>query len=691
LSETADADLARGRELYVAGRYEEALTHVRDALSRDAARWPLRNLEGALLRQLKRPGEALAALEAAIALAPEEAAPQANRVAVLADLGDEAAAARGLEALIALQPANPDHPLKLAGLRQRAGDIEGAEAVLAAARARAPAEPRLAEGLTLLYRSTDQHGRAEAFLSEVQPAFDGCAWLHMHLGDLMSRHDRRAGNAHLRRAVELEASLDHLALLAQSVARTFGADEGAALDEATALCGRLIAMGGLSPGHTSIIAEVLMRVSAFDDLDRLGDFRTLGRSWAESGRHTALFRQLARVRSMDDRLELVEQHRIWRRGLEAKAAAQPIARPAPRPRDGRTRVGFMSSDLRRHPVGYFALPLFDHVPQGFDVFAYSFFEGAEDEMQRRFAASSSGFRWLPGASNQAAAQAIAADDLDMLIELGGSTLMNKLDVMAWRPARLQASWLGYPHSSGLDAIDYFICDPFCAPPDPRLLREKPLLMPKSWIAIGEGVFPDDPITAETPESRAGVLTFGTANNTHKYTREALRLWGRITAQVPGARFLFLRPEGASAAFRQYVLAELAAGGLAPERVVFRNVRGSHLAYYDEIDLTLDAFPLTGGTTTVEALWMGAPVVSLVGPAFFERLSWSILSNVGLGDLVAEDVAGFERIALSLAADAARRAELRVTLRERIRQSALGRTADFAADFYRMVGGAVGVG
>jgi len=436
---------------------------------------------------------------------------------------------------------------------------------------------------------------------------------------------------------------------------------------------------------------VLMRVCAFDDLDRLGDFRTLGRSWAESGRHTALFRQLARVRTMDDRLELVEQHRIWRAGLEAKAAAQPIARPPPRPKDGRIRVGFMSSDLRRHPVGYFALPLFDHIPDGFDVFAYSFFEGPEDEMQRRFAARSAGFRWLRGASSQAAAQAIAADDLDMLIELGGSTQMNKLDVMAWRPARRQASWLGYPHSSGLDAIDDFICDPYCVPPDRRLLLERPLLMPSSWIAIGEGVFPDDPIPPQTPQARTGALTFGTANNTHKYTREALRLWGRITAQVDGARFLFLRPEGASAAFRAHVLAELAAGGLAPERVVFRNVRGSHMGHYDEIDITLDAFPLTGGTTTVEALWMGVPVVSLMGPAFFERLSWSILSNVGLGDLVTDDLAAFERIALDLAADAPRRAELRRTLRQAIRDSALGRTADFARDFYGVVGGAVGVG
>jgi predicted O-linked N-acetylglucosamine transferase (SPINDLY family) len=160
------------------------------------------------------------------------------------------------------------------------------------------------------------------------------------------------------------------------------------------------------------------------------------------------------------------------------------------------------------------------------------------------------------------------------------------------------------------------------------------------------------------------------------------------AAVPGSRFAFVRPEGGSQAFRERVLAAFAAEGVAAERVIFHAVRGGHMALYGEIDITLDTFPLTGGTTTVEALWMGVPVVSLKGPATFERLSWSILANAGLGDLAADDMADFERIALALAADRDRRAELRRTLRERIRQSPLGRSEDFAADFYAMVEAAV---
>jgi predicted O-linked N-acetylglucosamine transferase (SPINDLY family) len=261
--------------------------------------------------------------------------------------------------------------------------------------------------------------------------------------------------------------------------------------------------------------------------------------------------------------------------------------------------------------------------------------------------------------------------------------------MAWRPAARQASWLGYPHSAGLSTIDYFVCDPYSAPPRRELLIEEPLVMPHTWLALGRAMFNDThPIVEELPEARKGFLTFGTANNPHKYSREVLRAWARIVAATPGSQFAFVRPEGGTPSFRKNVLAEFAAEGVEESRVVFHTVRGAHLPLYNEIDITLDPFPLTGGTTTTEALWMGAPVVSLRGEAFHERLSYSILSNAGLGDLVAGDLDEYFQIAMKLVADRDRRADLRRTLRERIKASPLGRTEDFARDFYDMVARAV---
>jgi protein O-GlcNAc transferase len=214
-------------------------------------------------------------------------------------------------------------------------------------------------------------------------------------------------------------------------------------------------------------------------------------------------------------------------------------------------------------------------------------------------------------------------------------------------------------------------------------------MPKTWLALGRAVFSDvHPIAEGLPEERNGFITFGTANNPHKYSREVLQAWARVVAAVPGSQFAFIRPEGSSESFRRNVEAEFAAEGVSADRIVHHTVRGRHMPFYNEVDITLDPFPLTGGTTTTEALWMGAPVVSLYGKAFYERLSYSILSNAGVGDLCAPDLDGYQQTALALVADRERRRALRQGLRDQIKASPLGQTETFARDFYDMVWRAV---
>jgi predicted O-linked N-acetylglucosamine transferase (SPINDLY family) len=345
----------------------------------------------------------------------------------------------------------------------------------------------------------------------------------------------------------------------------------------------------------------------------------------------------------------------------------------------------MSSDLRQHPVGYFALPLFDHVDdERFEVFVYSYYTGKEDSAQRHITERVSGYRWWPDISIPQAAERIAEDQLDMLIELGGSTHMNKLEVMAYKPAPLQASWLGYPHSAGLETIDYLVCDPITVPPNPDLLIEKPLLMPKSWIALGARFFSNTVEIKEAPELRNGFITYGTANNPHKYTREVLRTWAKVVAATPNSKFAFIRPEGSGESFRANITRQFEAEGVSADRVIFHPIRGAHLPFYNEVDITLDPFPLTGGTTTAETLWMGVPLVSLIGPAFYERLSASIMTNSGIGDLAVNSLDDYLAAALKLAGDRERRLELRGSLRDRMRNGPLGQTDQFASDFYDMI-------
>jgi protein O-GlcNAc transferase len=180
------------------------------------------------------------------------------------------------------------------------------------------------------------------------------------------------------------------------------------------------------------------------------------------------------------------------------------------------------------------------------------------------------------------------------------------------------------------------------------------------------------------------VTFGTANSPHKYTRAALETWARVVAAAPGARFLFLRPEAAAPAFRANVSRIFSEGGVDPARIDFEPVVSGHLRHYRRMDVSLDTFPVTGGTTTCESLWMGVPVVSLRGEAVFQRLSHSILTNAGLGDLSLETVDEYVARAIELAQDAPRLAALRGGLRDQLKASPLGDETGFARDFFELI-------
>jgi len=709
-------------QLYHAGRYAEGERWGAAGIERFPRDFELWNTLGVLRRRLKRLPEAMLALEAAAKLNPANPAAQVNRGNVLMDMREFVRAEQVFAKLVRKEPRSAEYQRQLGRsllgqgkrdaalmrfrlavtLRKDAVDAwidligffneelrsQEAEEITDKALAANPGHPRLLECKASVIRRSGQLRRAEAFLLDLLPQHDNAAWLHYQLGSVISEYDRDRGNIHMRKAVELDPSVpDARFALIESLERTRTGDEGANIEEAYDLTRAAIAQGlaSFSPSHLKVAFEVLIRVCAFDEIAKLGSMGALGRAWADSGKHTALLKLLGQVRTPQDRFELLEDHRIWGRAQERRAAARPIKPPAPRAPDGRIRLGFMSSDLRRHPVGYFALPLFEHIDrERFDVYCYSFYQGELDATQDFITKQVTAYRWNPDISAPEAAQVIADDQLDILFELGGSTHMNKLEVMAYRPAPLQASWLGYPHSAGLSTIDYLMVDPSLMPKQPELLIEKPMMMPRSWIALGRLAFPEHAINPVPPHVREGVITFGTANNPYKYGPEMLSAWARVVAAVPGSRFLFVRPEGGSKSFRNNIVAHFEAEGVAPDRVIFEPVRGAHMPHYNRIDIALDTFPQTGGTTTCEAAWMGVPTVSLVGATLFERLSYSILVNSGLGDLCVTTVDDYVARAVELAANRPRIAHLRANLREQLKASPLGQTEQFARDFYDLV-------
>lgn len=487
------------------------------------------------------------------------------------------------------------------------------------------------------------------------------------------------------RAVALDLPLMRASGLAARSGPVAG-DEGEILDQAYDAALETLARPDAQQASRFAAMVILLMLGGGRNLDALGDFRSLGRAWASAGLQ-GLVHQLPRVVTPEDRREVLEQHRIAARPLEAAADRAPILRHAPASVEtGRIRVGFLSADLHGHAVASFALPLFEHVdPAAVELFCYSTRAGPPDPVER-FIRGRSTFREIAHLDDRAAAQAVADDRLDVLIEMGGPTGANRLGIMAFRPAPSQVSWMGYPHSTGLSAIDHIVVDPYLRPASDDLLAEAPLVMPASWICLARVMFSQaaapDPVP---PCVRTGSVTFGSANQAYKYAG-AIATWAAVMRAVPGSSFLFVRPECASARLRANLAEAFARHGIGADRLRFAAVREGYMGRYDEIDINLDTFPLTGGTTTCEALWMGTPVVTLVGEAMFERLGHSILTNAGLGRLCAGDRDEFVRIAVDLAADVDQLRELRASLRSRIAASPLGDGRTFARDFFGLITG-----
>lgn len=586
------------------------------------------------------------------------------------------------EAARALAPLDPSAWIELAALLEETGRRAEAFAIVDRALALIGPERSLVDTRIKLLRRDGRYEDAKHYIGERIAAEPGAAWLHAELARTCSHNDRATASVHFAQALRLAPrDCDIVSAAADNLDRTRGKSEQKAMAAAYRLAKRRLALGGGLRKDAKILRGILTRSCDFAAAGSLGTFEELGQYFAATGQEAALHYMMAQVTTPSQRRLLVDLHRTALRPLEVVARQTPVTRPPPA-RRAKVRIGFMSSDLRFHPVAYFAEPLLTGMDRSrFEIFCYSWFTGPADPIERRIAASVDTFRKHPALTDRDAAQLIASDGLDILFELGGSTDMNKIATMAWRPAPRQASWLGYPHSAGLETIDRILVDPWLAPPDPALLIEKPFRLRHSWVALHRpGFIPLPAIDPLPPSERTGRVTFGTMNNTYKFNPGLFETWAEIMRAVPHSDLLFVRPEAGMRSFRDNVGAIFEQHGVSRDRLRFTGIRGDHLGWYNSIDVALDTFPQTGGTTTCETLWMGVPVVTLVGEAFFERLSYSNLNNAGLGEWCAFDRAFYIALALKAATDIAWRTELRRTIRERLADHPLGQPRTFIRDF-----------
>lgn len=454
------------------------------------------------------------------------------------------------------------------------------------------------------------------------------------------------------------------------------------IDEAYLYAQATVLLEDFTPAHYSNPHKVFRSVCDFDAIEALGDLWEANEQ-IKIADFSANFLEMLVFTETEFEIERLSQlHRRWYREVLRPMLGDPLPALEVRGRSGKLRIGIMSSDLRSHSVAKFVLPVLNHYDRDrFEIYCYSPSEAPQDPIQQFIRSLVKEFRVVSDKTDREFAEVIRADEIDILFELNGFTRDTKLRVLAYKPAPVQIYWLGYPFTTGVEEIDYILLDPNVKPVNDSWMVEKPLLMPESWVCFGS--FAEEPISQELPVERTGRITFGSLNNPYKLTREVIALWSRVMKQVPNSRFLYVRPECYSLMLIANLTKEFERNGISRDRLYFVNNRAvpvSHLSYYDDIDITLDTWPLTGGTTTADTLWMGAPVVSKFGPSMHQRLSYAMLKSIGLDELCVRTDDEFVAVAVALANDIDSLRLLRRELRRSMRESALGRGEDYARGF-----------
>lgn len=350
----------------------------------------------------------------------------------------------------------------------------------------------------------------------------------------------------------------------------------------------------------------------------------------------------------------------------------------------RLRIGYVSADFRSHPVGIFLDGILtSHAPARVEVFCYSNAR-AEDDVTLRLRRAADHWRTIAGVADPAADAAIRRDAIDILVDLSGHTSGNRLPLFALKPAPVQATWLGYVDTTGLAAMDHILADRFVVPPgDETSFTEKVWRLPETYFCFTPPPF-DVPLTNRPANSP---LTLGSFNNRAKLTPATIKLWADVLNATPGSRLLVKTAFVDNPTIRREMLEQFAVEGIGADRLTLEgpSSRADLLAAYNRIDIALDPFPYGGGLTTVEALWMGVPVVTLQGPRWVSRAAASILTTVGLPELIASDVEGYVRTVTALAHDRRHLERLHRELRQTVERSPLcdgPRLTRAVEDFYR---------
>ena len=610
------------------GRCLDAAASLQQALVLQPAHAPSHDQLGLLQQALGQAADAVQSHRRALQLQPQLASAHAHLGQALAALGQHAGAVASLRQALLLQP---DHAEVLANL-----------------------------GVALLAL-----GQADDAVQVVQQALalqPGQALLHSNLGNALLAAgrvvDALASHQH---AVRLGQGGDNNGVLHANLAHALkvAGQPAAALQAAqqALLC---------DPQQPARHSEALFLQHYLPPADAAA-------ARAAALRYGVLVESLAAVPAANPA--------VFTTTPTTKPTTPPHRWPNPAQPDKPLRIGLLSPDLRQHPVGYFTesvlAALAAQAAGRITLIAYAN-PADSDATSQRLRSHCQGWCDTSTLDDTALAAAVQADGIDILLDLAGHTARNRLPVLAHRAAPVQASWLGYCASTGLAAVDAFLADPWIAPPGTEAAFVEPILrLPETFLCFTPP--PSDLPVGPLPALRGGGLRFACFNQLAKLNDEVLALWSRILLALPGSSLALQAAALQDPALRQQLERRFAAFGVAADRLRLQPAtsHAAYLAAYQQVDVALDPFPYPGGTTSLEALWMGVPVLTLPGSTALSRQGLSILHNLGLADWVASSAEDYLARALHHAADLPALAALRQSLRGRLLASPLCDAPRFA--------------
>ena len=634
--------------LHRAGRLDEAAVRYARIRSEDPGSFDAAHLGGTVALQQGRAGEAAAMLESARRLNPRSAVCAMRLGVAYNALGRPSEAESVLREAVALDAGLPEGWFHLGRALEQLGRIGDAMGAAGRAVGIRPGYAEAIDHLGAMTAATRGHAEAEPLFRravEVQPDF-ARAWCNLgvclvYLGAITE------AIGCFDKALELEPQMHHA-----------HAGRGLALERCHRLAEAVEAYGRAAAGDPNDFQARSARLLALHYLDGV------------------------------PRALLWREHREF--GEAAARQAPAIARTFPPEDPGRRlRVGFLSPNLRAHSVAHFFGPLLEHLDRGaFEVYLYHD-HGRTDAVSDRLRACAAHWRHVAGLTGGSLEAVIRADNIDILVDLAGHTELNRMALLSRRLARVQATFLGYPDTTGLAAMDFRITDAVADPVGDSDEFASEALVRLEGTAWSYDPPADAPEPAPCPAMAGGPVTFGCFNNFAKVTDCALRAWGVILGRVPGSRLLLKGAGLGAPALKAAAMQRILAAGIKPGAVDLlerMQEQAGHLEAYGRVDVALDTFPYHGTTTTCEALWMGVPVVTLSGDRHSSRVGESLLRAVGREGWVARDWDDYVEKAASLA-DRNVLAALRGSLRTELRRSQLfdhaGQAARFGAALRRM--------